>query len=102
MPSRDIDLLIPLIQNYLAGSPIKKAYLFGSCSRGEESPDSDIDLLVSYDDSNRLSLLSICHITNELSDLLGRKVDLVEEGRLRSFAIPSVEKDKLLIYERTC
>ena len=32
--------------------------------------------------------------------LLGRKVDLVEDGQLMSFAQPSAEKDKILIYER--
>ncbi len=37
---------------------------------------------------------------NELSDCIGRKVDMVEKGCLLPFAVPSVEKDKILIYER--
>lgn len=37
---------IPIIQNFFSSQPVKRAYLFGSCSRGEETPDSDIDLLV--------------------------------------------------------
>lgn len=101
MISESTEKIIPLIQQFFQNQPVKRAYLFGSCSKGEETPDSDIDLLVTYDDSNRISLLTICRIMNELSDRIGRKVDMVEEGRLRPFAIPSVEKDKILIYERT-
>lgn len=100
MISESTEKIIPLIQQFFQNQPVKRAYLFGSCSKGEETPDSDIDLLVTYDDSNRISLLTICRIMNELSDRIGRKVDMVEEGRLRPFAIPSVEKDKILIYER--
>lgn len=100
MLSKATQNMIPLIQQFLQTQPVKRAYLFGSCSRGEELPDSDIDLLVTYDDSNSLSLLTICRMMNELGDHLGRKVDIVEEGRLLPFAIPSVEKDKILIYER--
>ena len=40
------------IRQYLATQPIKKAWLFGSYSRGEERADSDIDILVEYNDSD--------------------------------------------------
>jgi len=92
--------MIETIRKYFKTQPVEKAWVLGSFSRGEERLDSDVDILVSYLDSNSLSLLSICHIINKLGDLLGRKVDLVEEGHLLPFASASVEKDKLLIYER--
>ena len=38
MPSADIQKMIPEIQAYLATQPVERAYLFGSCSRGEERP----------------------------------------------------------------
>ena len=41
--------IIPSIQKYFATQPINKAWLFGSYSRGEESEQSDIDILVSFD-----------------------------------------------------
>ena len=88
------------IRQYFATQPIKKAWLFGSCSRGEESADSDIDILVEYNDSDSISLMTISRIINSLSKQLNRKVDLVEEGCLLPFAKMSVEKDKQLIYER--
>ena len=88
------------IRQYFATQPIKKAWLFGSCSRGEDTPDSDIDILVEYNDSISISLMTISRIMTSLSKKLNRKIDLVEAGCLLPFAEMSVEKDKKLIYER--
>lgn len=100
MNSEAVKIMTPVIRQYFQEKPVKRVYLFGSYSRGEEDDKSDIDLLVTYDDSNNLSLLTICRMINELSDKLGHPVDMVEEGRLKPFAVSSVEKDKILIYER--
>ena len=45
MISKNVENMIPKIQQFFGSQPIKKAWLFGSCSRGEESMDSDIDIL---------------------------------------------------------
>ncbi|MCM1337560.1 MAG: nucleotidyltransferase domain-containing protein [Candidatus Amulumruptor caecigallinarius] len=92
---------IKLIADYFSGKPVLRAWLFGSYSRGEETADSDIDILVDYDKTTRLSLLTICGMMTDLEDLLGKKVDLVENGRLKDFAVRSANNDKILIYERT-
>lgn len=91
---------IKKIIEYLKGKPVNRAWLFGSYSRGEETPESDIDILVDYDKDSRLSLLAICGMMTDLEDILGKRVDLVENGRLKPFAIPSADNDKILIYER--
>ncbi|MGN0309700.1 MAG: nucleotidyltransferase family protein [Bacteroides sp.] len=88
------------IRQFFATQPIKKAWLFGSCSRGEDTADSDIDILVEYNDSNAMSLMAISGIITSLSKKLNRKIDIVEEGCLLPFAKTSVEQDKQLIYER--
>ncbi|MDE7375442.1 MAG: nucleotidyltransferase domain-containing protein [Muribaculaceae bacterium] len=96
-----INQLIPKIQEYMRTKPILRAWLFGSYSRGEETPESDIDILVDYDESkDTLSLFKICGMLVDLSRLVGIKVDLVESCGLKEFARPSVERDKILIYER--
>lgn len=92
--------LLPKIQAYLAGQPVKRAWLFGSCSRGEERPGSDIDILVQYADDERVTLLTISRIATALGKLLKRTVDLVEADCLLPFATESVQRDKILIYER--
>ena len=101
MISKDVQEMIPKIQSFCVGQPIKKAWLLGSCSRGEETTNSDIDILVEYDRQNeRISLMRIAGMMIGLEDLLHRKVDLVESSRLLPFAQESVNHDKLLVYER--
>lgn len=87
-------------QKFLATIPVQRAWVFGSFARGEETPDSDLDLLVDYDKSNKLSLLDVVRFKLDLEKILGREVDLVENGYLKPFALPSAERDKYLIYER--
>jgi predicted nucleotidyltransferase len=55
---------------------VRELSLFGSAVRGGLRPDSDIDMLVDYFPEARPSLLDLVEMMNELSDLLGRKVDL--------------------------
>lgn len=100
MISKDIQQIIPVIRQYLSKQPVKRAYLFGSCSRGEETPNSDIDILVNLDYSQPIGLLKYVAIMNGLSQQIGKKVDMVEEEGLASFAKPYVDNDKILIYER--
>ena len=100
MKKTTIDKMLPKLRVALAKQPIKRAWLFGSYSRGEETPKSDVDILVQYDEQARISLLTISRIMIELSEAIGRPVDLVEDGRLLPFANESVNHDKILIYER--
>ncbi|MCQ2744654.1 MAG: nucleotidyltransferase domain-containing protein [bacterium] len=100
MPSAEVQQMIPTIQRFFESQPVERAYLFGSCSRGEETNNSDVDLLVTYTDSNSLSLLDISRMMVQLGRQLKRKVDMVEEDCLRPFAQESVNRDKIKIYER--
>ena len=101
MISKNVQEMIPKIQRFLGSQPIIRAWLFGSCSRGEETPNSDVDILVEYDrQKNKISLMKMAGIMLNLEDLLHRKVDMVEAGRLLPFAQESVNHDKFLIYER--
>ena len=93
--------MIPKIQSYLATKPVQKAWLFGSCSRGEEQEDSDVDLLVSYMPDEKVTLFTIGGMYMDLKELLNREVDLVEEGTLLPFARATADRDRMLIYERT-
>jgi predicted nucleotidyltransferase len=55
--------------------------VFGSYVRNEQQPDSDLDLLVEFHDPP--SLFAFIRLENELSDLLGVKVDLVMRSALK-------------------
>ena len=85
------------IADYFKTQPIVKAWLFGSYSRGEETTESDVDILVRYDDKARISLLTISHMMVALEKAIGRQVDIVEEGCLLPFAEETANRDKILI-----
>ena len=88
------------IAEYFKTQPVVKAWLFGSFARGEETPQSDVDILVEYDKDARISLLYISHMMGALEKVAGRRVDLIEDGCLLPFAEETVNRDKILIYER--
>ena len=94
--------MIQLIAEYFKTQPVLKAWLFGSYARGEQHPNSDVDILVVFDQETGkgVSLLKHIGIALDLEDLLGKKVDLVTNGTLLPIIRESAEKDKVLIYER--
>ena len=92
--------LINKISNYFESQPIEKAWVFGSYARAEENRKSDIDILVNFSKESKVTLFKYIHIINDLQALTGKKIDLVEDGQLKSFAKDSAEQDKILIYER--
>lgn len=94
------DSIYNKLRTYLSTQPINKAWVFGSFSRGEETAESDLDLLVQFTPGAIVGLFKYSRMIRELSELVNCPVDLVEEGSLLPFAIDSVERDKILIYER--
>lgn len=91
---------IDKIKSYFSSKPIEKAWVFGSFARGEETEFSDIDILVQFTKGIKLGL-QYFHIINDLETLIKRKIDLVELSTLDPYVVPFVEKERILIYERT-
>lgn len=55
---------------------IRKLALFGSALRDDFRPDSDVDILVEFEPEARVGLIRLAGMELDLSELLGRKVDL--------------------------
>lgn len=89
-----------MMRKYFKTQPVLKVWLFGSYSRGEERPDSDIDILILPDKTQHFSLFTLGGMYEDLKALLGREVDIITDGGLLPFARESAEHDKKLIYER--
>jgi predicted nucleotidyltransferase len=70
--------------------------IFGSYARHEQTEESDLDILVSFD--QRLTLIDLSRITNDLSEELHIKVDLVTQKSLNPKLKPYIEKDLHVIY----
>ena len=57
-------------------------YLTITVVRGEDRPDSDIDILVEFDPDARIGFFAFARLQRRLSDILGRPVDLVTPDAL--------------------
>ena len=80
-------------ESELRAAGIVRLSLFGSTARGDDRPDSDIDLLAAFDDTRRISLLDVVGMEAQISRLLGRTVELVEEGTLKPRVRKNVEAE---------
>ena len=97
---QDSQTLQKVLAEYFKTQPVLKAWLFGSFARGEDTPKSDVDILV-LPDYTKLDGFGFFGMWGELERLLGRSVDLVTDAGLATYTRESVERDKQLIYERT-
>jgi predicted nucleotidyltransferase len=88
------------LASYFQHQPVKRAYLFGSAVRGEQTPDSDIDILVELDYEGGADFYRFLEMQEQLSELLHKKVDLVSANGLSPFIKPYVDQEKQLIYEK--
>jgi len=85
-----------IILSHLKGFDPIKVGIFGSFARGDNKKGSDIDLLVEFKESP--SLLTLIKLENDLSEILGIKVDLVTTGALKNKRIKkSIKKDLINI-----
>jgi predicted nucleotidyltransferase len=82
----------------LRATGIAHLRLFGSIARGDQTQASDIDLLADFDEQSRMSLLKLCHIQNQISDLLRAEVDLIPTRGLRDFALENANREALLAF----
>lgn len=74
---------------------VAHAGIFGSFARGEQRPDSDLDLLVEFE--GRSSLLDMAGLKLDLQDLLGRGVDVVTPDGLSPYIRDNVMRDLVVI-----
>lgn len=58
--------------------------LFGSALRDELGPESDVDILISFDDKARPTLLDMVRMEDELTELFGRPADLLERDAIEA------------------
>ena len=89
------------IKNTLIDFPlIEKAWLFGSFARKDDSPDSDIDILIDVSTEKPFTLFDMAEIQESLSQSIHRKIDLVMLRALRPQVKERIQPDLKLIYEK--
>ena len=90
--------MIETIREYFKTQPVRKAWLFGSYARGEETKDSDVDILVDLDYSKPVGLEFI-QMQLDLQALLKKPIDLVSSRGMSKYIKPYVDSEKFLLYE---
>ena len=90
--------MIKTIQDYFKTQPVLKAWVFGSYARGEETEDSDVDILVDLDYSQPVGL-EFVQMQLDLQSLLKKSIDLVSSRGVSKYIKPYIDTDKKLLYE---
>lgn len=67
------------IEHFCKKWNVREFYLFGSSVQGEFHPESDVDVMVSFAPQANYSLLDLVDMEEELKELFGRRVDIVEK-----------------------
>lgn len=91
-------LPIDKIREYCAEQPIQRLSVFGSAVRNELGPESDIDLLVEYLPDAPVGYFSMARHMRELSEIVGRPVDLCTRNGLKDYIRQDVDASARLIY----
>jgi uncharacterized protein len=84
----------PVLEQY----GVKYAAVFGSVARGDDTPDSDVDLLVQLGEPT--GMIKYMQLIDSLEQSLNKKVDMVTEQSLDKFIEPYVTPDLKTIYEK--
>lgn len=77
---------------------IRHAAVFGSVARGEQRPDSDIDILVDFDPAARLTIYDYVGIKEYVSELFGGGVDVVSHRGLKPYIKPRVTAEAIYAF----
>jgi predicted nucleotidyltransferase len=77
---------------------VAAAWLFGSFARGEEKIDSDVDIMVELNNAKKYSMFDLVDISFKIENKIRRRVDLVEKGYLKDFALETAQNDLIKIY----
>ena len=92
MNTAERDVIIELCRN----NDVSMIGIFGSTARGEASASSDLDLLVRF--ARPKSLLALVRLERSLSEVLGRKVDLLTESAISPYLKARILNDLMVIY----
>jgi predicted nucleotidyltransferase len=76
---------------------VRKASVFGSVARGDDTPESDVDLLVEFGEP--MGMIQYVRFVEQLEQSLHKKVDVVTEKSINKFMRPHILPDLKVIYE---
>ena len=88
----------PTIARICARHHVAELSVFGSMARGSAGPESDIDLIVTFEPDAAVGLIAFNRLRRELEDSLGRRVDLVPKDGLKPLIREEVLSEAQILY----
>jgi predicted nucleotidyltransferase len=85
-------------ESELKAAGIVRPAVFGSVARGDNSPESDVDLLAEFDKTKHYTLLTMGRLESRLADLLGARVDLSSPEWLKESVKSQVLREAVLAF----
>ncbi len=93
-------LLIDALRQSPGGEDVKSLALFGSAARGDDRPDSDVDVLVEFYPQAHVGFFKLAQLQRSLSHAVSRTVDLVTPDALSKYLRPDILSQAELFYEK--
>ncbi len=100
MKYHDVDLPDARLADFCRVNRIARLSLYGSILTERFNPESDVDLLVEFEPGARISLLDVARMEIELTEMLGRKVDLRSPRDLSPYFRDEVLRQAVVQYVR--
>lgn len=99
IPKMNLSELKNTVKNILkTDGRVAAAWLFGSIVKKEADTNSDLDIIIELKEEKNYSMFDLLDIAFKIERSIDRKVDLVEKGQLKDFALKTAEKHLLKIY----
>ena len=86
--------ITPILEKY----EVSYAGVFGSVARGDDRPESDVDIVVST--TKPVGIYTFMALKDELSQVIGRDVDLVSKNAINKYLEPYINEDLITVYEK--
>jgi uncharacterized protein len=99
-----IKLISKQLEQYFSDSKFKNKVqyinLFGSVAKGKDTKNSDIDLIVHFDEKSQITLIDLSQLKFELSDFLGQSVDLITEEGIKKHLRSKILNSSYNVYKK--
>ncbi|MCE7747212.1 MAG: nucleotidyltransferase family protein [Candidatus Heimdallarchaeota archaeon] len=91
-----VEDIISLVKPILFSFDIKRASLFGSFVKGNATENSDVDIIVEFD--NKKTLFDLIRLQMKMEEILKRKVDVITFNSLHPNIRDSILSEQVIIY----
>jgi predicted nucleotidyltransferase len=98
MDSQEIIARLRKNESALRDRGVRHAALFGSSARGDQRPDSDVDIMIEVDPAARIGIYEYVAIKDYIAGLFDIRVDVVRRDRLKPYVRPLATRDAIYAF----